>query len=231
MTQTNPQIEAVTLDVDGTLFSVKRMLFRHWFSVFTMGDFFRDLNQVREQLRGKGPFEDFRAEQASAFAARRHISKEQAARLIERMVDQRWMEMFQKSRPFGGLHAALTELSRRGVRLGVISDYPIKKKLAGLGLDKYSFQTLVVSEEVGALKPHPLAFERAAEQLALAPGKVLHVGDRQDCDVAGAAAAGMRTALFGKQKPAGHQADLIFSHWRNFIPQLLKHKMLPVQGS
>jgi 2-haloalkanoic acid dehalogenase type II len=53
---------------------------------------------------------------------------------------------------------------------------------------------ILVSEAVGAYKPHPRVFRAALERLGLEPNDVLHVGDSDIDDVAGAKAAGLRVA-------------------------------------
>jgi FMN phosphatase YigB (HAD superfamily) len=53
---------------------------------------------------------------------------------------------------------------------------------------------ILVSEAVGAYKPHPRVFRAALERLGLGPNDVLHVGDSDIDDVAGAKAAGLRVA-------------------------------------
>jgi FMN phosphatase YigB (HAD superfamily) len=71
------------------------------------------------------------------------------------------------------------------------------------------------------LKPHPEIFHRALRALALQPDRVLHVGDRMDCDVQGARAAGLRAAWFGpNQRAESAGADLCFADWSLFLPLL-----------
>lgn len=53
---------------------------------------------------------------------------------------------------------------------------------------------VLISEVVRAYKPHRLVFQRALEQLGLAPHEVLHVGDSDVDDVQGAKTAGLRAA-------------------------------------
>lgn len=218
--ETPAGIEAVTLDVDGTLYSLRRMAWRTWWTMLPVADLFRDLQRVREQMRGADPVEDFRREQAIRLAAIRGISREDAARQVEALI-LRWTRLFVRLRPYPGMRDALLQLHQRGVRLGIVSDYPASGKLAGLGLEHLPFRTITVAEEVGALKPHPAAFLRAVEWLDASPGRVLHVGDREDCDVAGARGAGMRTARFqpGRKRVAS-RADVVFSRWSRFVPAL-----------
>jgi putative hydrolase of the HAD superfamily len=56
------------------------------------------------------------------------------------------------------------------------------------------FRTLVFSGEVGVTKPHPKIFQLALAGLGVQPQECLHIGDLQRTDIAGAKAAGMRTA-------------------------------------
>jgi putative hydrolase of the HAD superfamily len=64
---------------------------------------------------------------------------------------------------------------------------------------------VVTSAEVGAAKPEPRVFERALTLARAEPGEALHVGDKVDNDVEGAAAAGIRAVLLQREgePPAG----------------------------
>ncbi len=224
----SPGIRAVTLDVDGTLYSIRGMLARSPVAMMSMMDFFHALHRVRDEMRGRGPFEDFRAEQAGRLAAVRGLTAEQAARQVEEVIDHRWAKVFSKVRPYRGVRQALQDLVGRGVRLGLLSDYPIAAKLDGIGLSDLPFGAMVVSEQVGALKPHPASFIQAAHALGVEPGMILHVGDREDCDVDGALAAGMHAALFhrGRRAPVT-RAEIVFSDWRKFVKLLGDSSLLP----
>ena len=56
------------------------------------------------------------------------------------------------------------------------------------------FAHVVVSEEVGLMKPDPAIFAHAIAPLGVAPASVIHIGDTPAHDVAGARAAGWRSA-------------------------------------
>ena len=213
--------QAVTFDVDGTLFSIQRMIIRNIFTMLPLLGFFRDLHKVRAGLRGEGPFEDFRNEQARRLAEHLGTTEEQAARQVERVIDQHWMRVFKNVRPFKGVRPALQTLMERGLLVALISDYPLGKKLEGMGLADLPFAAQINSEDIGALKPHPAPFIEAAEKLGVEPGRVLHIGDREDCDVAGALAAGMHAARFHRgKKPSATRAEIVFSDWRKLVPLL-----------
>ncbi len=57
------------------------------------------------------------------------------------------------------------------------------------------FGSLVVSAEVGYLKPSPTLFERALRELGSRPESAVMVGDNYEADIVGAHAAGMRGIL------------------------------------
>ncbi|MER6469716.1 HAD-IA family hydrolase [Streptomyces collinus] len=57
------------------------------------------------------------------------------------------------------------------------------------------FDDLLLSAEVGVLKPDPELFRRAADRLDVAPSACLFLGDGTDGELAGAAAAGMAAVL------------------------------------
>lgn len=111
---------------------------------------------------------------------------------------------------------ALETLARLGVRLGVISNWDerLEPLLERLGLRRH-FEIVVVSCHAGFTKPAAEIFRRAAEQLALAPGLILHVGDSRAEDVEGARFAGLHARLIRRDEPsvAGEQigslADLV----------------------
>ena len=94
-----------------------------------------------------------------------------------------------------GAATALAQL-REDVPVALVTDGDPaiqRAKLTALGMTG-SFDALVFSDELGRSyrKPHPAPFRLALERLGVDPGRVVHVGDRPDKDVAGAAAAGIR---------------------------------------
>jgi len=58
------------------------------------------------------------------------------------------------------------------------------------------FRHVVSSCDCGAAKPDPLIFREAARRTGLAPGEILHVGDRWELDVEGALRAGCGAMLY-----------------------------------
>jgi len=94
---------------------------------------------------------------------------------------------------FPDVHHSLELLRSRGLKLAVISNWDerLRPLLHSLELDRY-FEEIVISCEVGVPKPSAVIFSRAAEDLRLSPGEILHVGDDPIADVEGARAAGFK---------------------------------------
>lgn len=99
-----------------------------------------------------------------------------------------------------GVAEAIRELAGE-FKLGVISDTihttgkGLRRLLDSQGILKY-FRAFVFSDEVGASKPKPLVFERAAAELGVPFSEIVHVGDRESNDVEGPRAMGMKTIFF-----------------------------------
>jgi len=128
----------------------------------------------------------------------------------------------------GALEAVQATAARAPV--GLISDTGVSpgRSLRQL-LDRHDFTrwftALTFSDEVGVSKPQAPMFERSARDLAVEPHELLHVGDLEDTDVAGAKACGAKAALFAGVN-ARHanetRADYVFHSWREFLEALPK---------
>ncbi|MBC8073235.1 MAG: HAD-IA family hydrolase [Deltaproteobacteria bacterium] len=90
-----------------------------------------------------------------------------------------------------GAEHALDVLRARGFRIAVISNWDdrLRSTLGGLGV-LARIDALVVSAEVGVEKPDPRIFAIACTELGVPPGELVHIGDDDDDDIAGARAAG-----------------------------------------
>ena len=72
-------------------------------------------------------------------------------------------------------------------------------KLNGSGLEPY-FETLTVSEEVGAKKPNPEIFHYALRKAGATAEESIMIGDEMAVDIDGARAAGMDTVMFNPKR-------------------------------
>lgn len=116
---------------------------------------------------------------------------------------------------FPDVRAALGVLHDRGYRIAVIGNQPahVGDQLRALGIDA---EVMLMSAEMGAMKPDPAFFYVALDHLGGPdPAEVAYVGDRIDNDVLPSSAAGMR-AVWLRRGPWGvvprtapSEADLV----------------------
>ena len=108
--------------------------------------------------------------------------------------------------PYPDVEPALRDLRERGMTVVIASnwDCSLPEWLRPTGILDL-VDDVVTSAEVGAAKPSPRVFERALGIAAVEPGEALHVGDKVDNDIEGAAAAGIRGVLLQREgdPPAG----------------------------
>lgn len=103
----------------------------------------------------------------------------------------------------------ISELRRRGLMLGLASNYDhrLRTVVAGLaplrGIDR-----LVISSEVGWRKPAPAFFEALVRQAGVRPEEILLVGDDRVNDYDGARAAGLGAVLLNAT-PGARKSDVI----------------------
>ena len=98
-------------------------------------------------------------------------------------------------------------LLRKRYALGVLTNG--NADVARLGIN-HLFNFAISALDVGAAKPDPHMFLEAARRFGTTPDQMVHVGDDPVRDVAGAAAAGMRTIWVnrsGTKWPGGQPAD------------------------
>jgi len=98
---------------------------------------------------------------------------------------------------------------RERVPVGLVSNYPcgdsLRRLLSALGIAG-RFAPVVISGEVGYVKPHPKLFEIALDGLGVPAERVLFVGDSWASDMVGGHAAGMVTCHhLGLASPQDHE--------------------------
>ncbi len=110
--------------------------------------------------------------------------------------------------PYPDTARVITTLHERGVKVGVLSNigWDIRPALADAGvLD--ALDAVVLSCEHGVEKPDPALFTLACDELGLAPGSVLYVGDDPVKDGA-AVAVGMPVYLLPAERSADRDRGL-----------------------
>lgn len=112
--------------------------------------------------------------------------------------------------------------------LGLISDTGnspacvLRQLLQRYGFLKY-FTVTVFSDEEGTCKPRREIFEAAARGLGFDASELLHIGDLEFSDIAGAQAIGAKAAIFAgvnDQFLHSTRADFVLTSWRDFLELL-----------
>lgn len=204
-------IRAVLFDVDGTLYHQRplRALMaaelgvtpwaRHapW-QVPRLWRVLSAFRTVREELRELGRADAPLARlQFTSAADRAGVEASEVERAVEEWIYRRPLKYLPRVARQGASEV-LADLGRRGLAVGVFSDYPVADKLEAMGLRTHVTLELDATDEaINAFKPHPQGLTTACERWGLAPEEVLYVGDREDVDAQSASLAGMPCAILG----------------------------------
>ncbi len=92
--------------------------------------------------------------------------------------------------------AVLADLARRGIAVGLASNFDSRLRMVAAGLPDFAaIGPIVVSAEVGWRKPAAEFFAAVVRSFGCAPGEVLVVGDDFENDYVGATSAGLQAVL------------------------------------
>ncbi len=217
------EIRAVCFDLDGTLYPNYRMyLYSLLFGVLHPKLLFH-FSAIRKQIRHIRPIENFRRVQADILAERLGIPPEKALLVVDRSIYTEWGSSFRKIRTYPEVRETLSEIRGLGLKLGLLSDFPVETKLVYLGLDGI-WDTAFCSETTGYLKPNAEPFLEAADRLGVQPSEVLYVGNSYQYDILGANRAGMLSAHLTPRPVKGGVADFsfrAFSELRDYVRSLV----------
>ncbi|MFH1169132.1 MAG: HAD-IA family hydrolase [Chloroflexota bacterium] len=124
---------------------------------------------------------------------------------------------------FDDVLPALTELKRRGLVLGLISnvDRDITSLLADVGLSGL-LSVVVTSQNAGVNKPQPGIFQTALERAGIQAAEAVYVGDQYRVDVGGAKGAGLKGVLLDRNDYYRDVTDAPRIHSLSEMPGLLE---------
>ncbi len=105
-----------------------------------------------------------------------------------------------------------------GILTNGFSEVQRSKLLQFPELGKHS-KTIIISEDIGHLKPSPILFEHARAQAGLEPDRILYVGDSLSSDVEGGTAAGWKVAWYSDQD-SDHPDVWSFTDWNDFSQRI-----------
>lgn len=207
--------KAISFDVDGTLYRVQR--FRVAWRLRRERGLMVALLAAREKIRQEPPLEgraELVAREVDLVAPSFRLAPSEALERLELLQARLPEALCRGMRPFPGVRAALEAAHARGLKLLTLSDFAPEAKLEYLGLADLPWVGHVGAAELGALKPHPGPFLETCRLAGCAPHELVHVGDREDVDVEGALAAGIRAWRTCPPGRVRSRAEHIFSRWK-----------------
>ena len=163
---------------------------------------------------------------ATYFYAAEALGRPISDAVADRLAARWWDELLRNGAWREGAVETLTDLRRRGLHLGAVTNADeehLKVFLDVLGLDRY-FDAWLSSEGARSCKPDAAIFHQALRQAGCSPEEAIFVGDTPAHDIDGAAGVGMRTVLI-TDSHAGLGRDLAATHQPDYIirglPELL----------
>ncbi len=239
-------VEALLLDIDGTLYPRRMLNMRMLRSMFPSIPLALAYQRMRRQYRVDqetvptvpADLAGLRRRQAGIILHDEHRTDlrecdyERIERKLEKQLYDAWPRYFATIKPYEGMVAALTQAKDMGLRIGVLSDFPIADKLSTLGVSAL-VDVAVSAEQSGYLKPSPIAFEYLLSRMGIMPERALYVGDSYDKDILGAAGVGMAGCLIkpGYGIDGSHcneaqlkypKAALVVGSWPEFAQRVLR---------
>ncbi len=131
--------------------------------------------------------------------------------------------------------AEVVERLREKYALGLVSNYPdgraIRASMEKVGLASF-FDSVVVSGDMGYIKPHPILFAASLQELKKTAQEVVYVGDNWLADVQGAKRVGMQMIYMKRwvppeqfdPQPGDHLPDAEIQDLHELIPLLMDGK-------
>lgn len=187
------EIKAIAFDIDGTLYSERKLYGRMFGEFLRNFSFFYHFLQVRKALHKKGFVGAFYEEQNRMMAERLRCSEKEAQEKISSVVYDGLKPHFAKIRCFKDVPDTFRLFKEAGFKLALLSDFPPKQKGNVWGCAKYC-DVILGSEETGALKPAKEPFLALAKKLEVKTEEILYVGNSIKCDIIGARRAGLKSA-------------------------------------
>ena len=209
------KIEAAIFDVDGTLYPNYKMYLTSILFFIMHPVIAAAFNKMRRKVRKIKYSGNFKEIQINIFAKEIGKTEQEAAGIMEKYIYGQFISMFKWIKPFKTIKEMIINLKNKGIKVGIISDFPVGQKLSYLGLDNY-WDIICSADEIGALKPRPESFQLVASKLGIAPEKIIYVGNHYQYDIIGANNAGMKTAHFSLFKKRNSKADYTFYNYKKF---------------
>jgi HAD superfamily hydrolase (TIGR01509 family) len=101
-------------------------------------------------------------------------------------------------RPIDGARELLERLRASGIPLAILTNgwSPLQQKKIARALGPGAVKVILVSDQIGAVKPDPAAFAALLDALGVPAERAWYVGDNPRGDIGGALAAGLEAVWF-----------------------------------
>jgi len=197
------ELKAVGFDIDGTLYPEHRIRWRALFyslkHIRLLMAFARARKLIRFNQVGEVCDVDLDETEVALLAKELGCGIGKARNLRDELIYRGWEKYFQGMKIYPGVRSSLKKLKDAGLKLAVLSDFPVGRKLEYFGLEGI-FDVVLGFPESGRLKPHREPFIRMAKKLNVDPGNMMYVGNRLVYDVRGSRNAGMRGVLIASSR-------------------------------
>jgi HAD superfamily hydrolase (TIGR01509 family) len=177
---------ALLFDLDGTLAETDSVHLPTWVDVLRPHGIEIDERFFRENISGRSNskiVEDLFP----------HLSAEDGRDLAD-FKEERFRERVHELEPLPGLLDFMREAKRRGLALALVTNAPeqnVEAMLLALELEGF-FDEVVLSDEIGSVKPDPAPYRTALEKLGVVPEEALAFEDSTS-GITSAAGAGIPT--------------------------------------
>lgn len=128
--------------------------------------------------------------------------------------------------PEPGVHDVLSELDRRGIPMGIVSNVCFSAEVVRRELEKHDlarfFAFILGSADYGIRKPQKALFDLGVFKLDAEGHKTAYIGNMIPYDIVGAARAGLLPVWYNRY---GHEAELpegtiVIRRWDDFLEAL-----------
>jgi FMN phosphatase YigB (HAD superfamily) len=172
-------IKVVSWDVDGTLFSYKRLalkLFSNAFKNICIAGWSSTVKNLREVFEFHRIVELQRLNESQVDAT--NLMRYKPAQECEKEALRIALDGLP---PRSNVIRLIQEFAQNGIRQVALSDFECEYKLEALGIRKH-FEKAYSCEEIGFWKPSPIPLLKVQDDFGALPEQHLHIGDRLSTD-------------------------------------------------
>jgi FMN phosphatase YigB (HAD superfamily) len=170
-------IKLVSWDVDGTLFSYKRLAFELFRKAIRNSSWRNAFKNLREIFEFHRIVESQRSQNGSEVDSGNLIRFKCAQQREKEALRVALSELL----PRDNVVTLIKKFADEGIVQVALSDFECEYKLEALGLRKH-FEKAYSCEEIGYWKPSPIPLSKVQYDFGVLPEQHLHIGDRSSAD-------------------------------------------------